>query len=90
LPSTGKIKAFKLTKLAGAYWRGDSNNEMLQRVYGTAFFSKEDLNDYLEKIAEAEKRDHRKIGKLQNLFHTQEEAPGMVFWHENGWTISTS
>jgi threonyl-tRNA synthetase len=87
LPSTGKIKAFKLTKLAGAYWRGDSNNEMLQRVYGTAFFSKEDLNDYLEKIAEAEKRDHRKIGKLQNLFHTQEEAPGMVFWHENGWTL---
>jgi threonyl-tRNA synthetase len=87
LPSTGKIKAFKLTKLAGAYWRGDSNNAMLQRVYGTAFFSKEDLADYLHRIAEAEKRDHRKIGKLQNLFHTQEEAPGMVFWHENGWTL---
>ena len=87
LPSTGKIKAFKLTKLAGAYWRGDSNNEMLQRIYGTAFFSKEDLNNYLDKIAEAEKRDHRKIGKLQDLFHTQEEAPGMVFWHENGWIL---
>lgn len=87
LPSISKIKAFKLTKLAGAYWRGDSNNEMLQRIYGTAFFSKEDLNAYLERIAEAEKRDHRKIGKLQNLFHIQEEAPGMIFWHENGWTL---
>jgi threonyl-tRNA synthetase len=87
VPSTGKLKAFKLTKLAGAYWRGDSNNEMLQRIYGTAFANKEDLNTYLERIAEAEKRDHRKIGKLQNLFHAQEEAPGMVFWHENGWTL---
>ena len=87
LPSTGKIKAFKLTKLAGAYWRGDSNNEMLQRIYGTAFFSKDDLQDYLERIKEAEKRDHRKIGKLQDLFHTQEEAPGMIFWHQNGWTL---
>jgi threonyl-tRNA synthetase len=87
VPSTGKLKAFKLTKLAGAYWRGDSNNEMLQRIYGTAFANKEDLSTYLERIAEAEKRDHRKIGKLQNLFHAQEEAPGMVFWHENGWTL---
>jgi threonyl-tRNA synthetase len=87
VPSTGKLKAFKLTKLAGAYWRGDSNNEMLQRVYGTAFATKEELDDYLHKIAEAEKRDHRKIGKLQDLFHMGEEAPGMVFWHQNGWTL---
>jgi threonyl-tRNA synthetase len=87
VPSTGKLKAFKLTKLAGAYWRGDSNNEMLQRIYGTAFATKEELDDYLHKIAEAEKRDHRKIGKLQDLFHMGEEAPGMVFWHENGWTL---
>jgi threonyl-tRNA synthetase len=87
VPSTGKLKAFKLTKLAGAYWRGDSNNEMLQRVYGTAFATKAELDDYLHKIAEAEKRDHRKIGKLQDLFHMGEEAPGMVFWHENGWTL---
>jgi threonyl-tRNA synthetase len=87
VPSTGKLKAFKLTKLAGAYWRGDSNNEMLQRVYGTAFATKAELDDYLHKIAEAEKRDHRKIGKLQDLFHMGEEAPGMVFWHQNGWTL---
>lgn len=87
VPSTGRLKAFKLTKLAGAYWRGDSNNEMLQRVYGTAWTSKKDLEDYLHRIEEAEKRDHRKIGKQLELFHMQEEAPGMVFWHPKGWTI---
>ncbi|KAA0449352.1 MAG: threonine--tRNA ligase [Candidatus Thioglobus sp.] len=87
LPSTGKIKAFKLMKLAGAYWRGDSNNEMLQRVYGTAWTNKEDLAAHLHRLEEAEKRDHRKIGKTQNLFHMQEEAPGMIFWHEKGWTL---
>jgi threonyl-tRNA synthetase len=74
-------------KLAGAYWRGDSNNEMLQRVYGTAWENKDDLAAHLHRLEEAEKRDHRKIGKLQNLFHTQEEAPGMVFWHPKGWTL---
>jgi threonyl-tRNA synthetase len=87
LPSTGKIKAFKLTKLAGAYWRGDSNNKMLQRIYGTAWPDKKQLKQYLHRIAEAEKRDHRKIGKALGLFHMQEEAPGMVFWHEHGWDI---
>ncbi|MGB0545237.1 MAG: threonine--tRNA ligase [Candidatus Pseudothioglobus sp.] len=87
VPSTSKLKAFKLMKLAGAYWRGDSNNEMLQRVYGTAWENKEDLAAHLHRLEEAEKRDHRKIGKLQNLFHTQEEAPGMVFWHPKGWTL---
>ncbi len=87
VPSTAKLKAFKLMKLAGAYWRGDSNNEMLQRVYGTAWSNKDDLNDYLHRLEEAEKRDHRKIGKTQDLFHMQEEAPGMVFWHEKGWTL---
>ncbi len=87
VPSTAKLKAFKLMKLAGAYWRGDSNNEMLQRVYGTAWASKEDLEAYLHRLEEAEKRDHRKIGKTQDLFHMQEEAPGMVFWHEKGWTL---
>jgi len=87
VPSTAKLKAFKLMKLAGAYWRGDSNNEMLQRVYGTAWASKDDLKDYLYRLEEAEKRDHRKIGKTQDLFHMQEEAPGMVFWHEKGWTL---
>ena len=87
VPSTGKLKAFKLTKLAGAYWRGDSNNKMLQRIYGTAWPDKKQLKSYLHRIAEAEKRDHRKIGKALNLFHTQEEAPGMVFWHEHGWDI---
>ena len=87
VPSTGKLKAFKLMKLAGAYWRGDSNNEMLQRVYGTAWENKEDLAAHLHRLEEAEKRDHRKIGKLQNLFHTQEEAPGMVFWHPKGWAL---
>jgi len=87
VPSTSKLKAFKLMKLAGAYWRGDSNNEMLQRVYGTAWENKKDLEDYLYRLEEAEKRDHRKIGKVQDLFHTQEEAPGMVFWHPKGWTL---
>lgn len=87
VPSTGRIKAFKLMKLAGAYWRGDSNNEMLQRVYGTAWANKKDLKKYLHRLEEAEKRDHRKIGKALNLFHFQEESPGMVFWHNDGWTI---
>ena len=87
VPSTGHIKAFKLMKVAGAYWRGDSNNEMLQRIYGTAWGDKKALKEYLYRLEEAEKRDHRKIGKRLNLFHTQEEAPGMVFWHPDGWTI---
>jgi threonyl-tRNA synthetase len=87
VPSTSKLKAFKLMKLAGAYWRGDSNNEMLQRVYGTAWENKEDLETHLHRLEEAEKRDHRKIGKTQNLFHTQEESPGMIFWHPKGWTL---
>ncbi len=87
VPSTGHIKAFKLTKLAGAYWRGDSNNEMLQRIYGTAWGDKKQLKAYLHRIEEAEKRDHRKIGKQLGLFHFQPEAPGLVFWHPNGWTI---
>ena len=87
VPSTGKLKAFKLTKVAGAYWRGDSNNEMLQRIYGTAWANKKQLKQYLHRIAEAEKRDHRKIAKKLGLFHLQEEAPGMVFWHPDGWTI---
>ena len=87
VPSTSKLKVFKLMKLAGAYWRGDSNNEMLQRVYGTAWENKKDLEDYLYRLEEAEKRDHRKIGKVQDLFHTQEEAPGMIFWHPKGWTL---
>ncbi|HEX7047520.1 MAG TPA: threonine--tRNA ligase [Gammaproteobacteria bacterium] len=88
-PSTGKLKAFRLMKLAGAYWRGDSNNEMLQRIYGTAWAKKDDLKDYLHRLEEAEKRDHRRFGKVLDLFHTQEEAPGMVFWHDNGWIINT-
>ena len=87
VPSTGRLKAFKLTKLAGAYWRGDASNEMLQRIYGTAWANKKQLKQYLTRIEEAEKRDHRKIAKKLDLFHTQEEAPGMVFWHPNGWTI---
>ena len=87
IPSTGKLKAFKLMKVAGAYWRGDSSNEMLQRIYGTAWADKKALEAYLHRLEEAEKRDHRKIGKHLDLFHTQEEAPGMVFWHDNGWTI---
>ncbi|MEW5755907.1 MAG: threonine--tRNA ligase [Pseudomonadota bacterium] len=87
IPSTGKLKAFKLMKVAGAYWRGDSKNEMLQRIYGTAWTNKDDLKAYLHRLEEAEKRDHRKIGKQLGLFHTQEEAPGMVFWHPNGWNM---
>lgn len=87
VPSTSKFKAFKLTSVAGAYWRGDSSNEMLQRIYGTAWGSKKDLNLYLQRLEEAEKRDHRKLGKLLDLFHFQEEAPGMAFWHPKGWKI---
>ncbi|WP_020682326.1 threonine--tRNA ligase [Marinobacterium rhizophilum] len=87
VPSTGHIKAFKLMKVAGAYWRGDSNNEMLQRIYGTAWGDKKDLKEYLHRLEEAEKRDHRKLGKQLNLFHLQEEAPGMVFWHPQGWVL---
>ncbi|MBI5783062.1 MAG: threonine--tRNA ligase, partial [Gammaproteobacteria bacterium] len=87
VPSTGKLKAFKLMKVAGAYWRGDSRNEMLARIYGTAWTSKEALDAYLHQIEEAEKRDHRKIGRSLDLFHMQEEAPGMVFWHERGWRL---
>jgi len=87
VPSTGKLKAFKLMKVAGAYWRGDSKNEMLTRVYGTAWTDKKALKAYLHRLEEAEKRDHRKIGRQLDLFHTQEEAPGMVFWHPNGWTL---
>ncbi|ANQ84244.1 threonine--tRNA ligase [Azoarcus olearius] len=87
VPSTGRLKVFKLTKLAGAYWRGDAKNEMLQRVYGTAWAKKEDLESYLHMLEEAEKRDHRKLGRQLDLFHIQEEAPGMVFWHAKGWTL---
>ncbi|MBU3736358.1 MAG: threonine--tRNA ligase, partial [Methylobacterium sp.] len=87
VPSTGKLKVFKLMKLAGAYWRGDSNNEMLQRIYGTAWAKKEDLDAYLHMLEEADKRDHRKLGKQLDFFHMQDEAPGMVFWHPKGWTI---
>ena len=86
-PSTGRIKHFKLMKVAGAYWRGDSKNEMLQRIYGTAWSSKQDLDQHLYQLEEAQKRDHRKLGKALNLFHLQEEAQGMVFWHERGWNI---
>ena len=83
LASSSKIgKAFKLTKVSGAYWRGDSNNEMLQRIYGTCWSSKKDLDDYLHRLEEAEKRDHRKLGKEMDLFHFREESPGSVFWHE--------
>lgn len=85
--STGLLGVFKLMKVSGAYWRGDSNNEMLQRIYGTAWADKKELQAYLTRLAEAEKRDHRKIGKAQNLFHMQEEAPGMIFWHPDGWSI---
>lgn len=87
VPNTSKLKVFKLMKLAGAYWRGDSKNEMLQRIYGTAWTTKEDLQSYLHRLEEAEKRDHRKIAKALTLFHMQEEAPGMVFWHHDGWLI---
>jgi len=87
VPSTGKLKVFKLLKVAGAYWRGDSKNEMLQRIYGTAWSRKEDQEAYLHRIEEAEKRDHRRLGRSLGLFHTQDEAPGMVFWHPKGWVI---
>ncbi|MBP6057878.1 MAG: threonine--tRNA ligase [Nitrosomonas sp.] len=87
VPTTSKIKVFKLMKVAGAYWRGDSNNEMLQRIYGTAWINKDDQKDYLHRLEEAEKRDHRKLGKQLNLFHMQDEAPGMVFWHPKGWML---
>jgi len=87
VPSTGKLKVFKLMKVAGAYWRGDSKNEMLQRIYGTAWAKKEDLDAYLVRIEEAEKRDHRRLGRQLDLFHLQDEAPGMVFWHPKGWTV---
>jgi len=87
VPSTGKLKAFRLTKLAGAYWRGDSRNEMLQRIYGTAWPDKKQLEAYLHRLEEAEKRDHRRIGKELDFFHLQEEAPGAVFWHPKGWTV---
>ncbi|HEY5102130.1 MAG TPA: threonine--tRNA ligase, partial [Steroidobacteraceae bacterium] len=87
VPSTGKLKAFKLTKIAGAYWRGDSRNPMLQRIYGTAWADKKQLDEYLHRLEEAEKRDHRRIGRELDLFHLQEEAPGAVFWHPKGWLI---
>ena len=87
VPSTGKLKVFKLMKLAGAYWRGDSKNEMLQRVYGTAWAKKEEQDAYLHMLEEAEKRDHRKLGRLLDLFHFQDEAPGLIFWHPKGWTV---
>jgi threonyl-tRNA synthetase len=87
VPSTGRLQAFKLTKVAGAYWRGDPNNEALQRVYGTAWADKKQLKEYLHRLAEAEKRDHRRLGRHLDLFHFQEEAPGMVFWHDKGWRV---
>ena len=89
VPNTSHLGQFKLTKLAGAYWRGDSDNEMLQRIYGTAWPSKKELNTYLHNLEEAEKRDHRRIARQLDLFHFQEEAPGMVFWHDHGWIIYT-
>ncbi len=89
VPDTGRLGEFKLTKLAGAYWRGNSDNEMLQRIYGTAWANKKDLKAYLHRLEEAEKRDHRRLGKQLDLFHFQEEAPGMVFWHDKGWRIYT-
>jgi len=87
VPSTGKLKHFKLMKVAGAYWRGDSKNEMLQRIYGTAWTSKEDLQNYLTQLEEAEKREHRKLGRELDLFHIDEHAPGLVFWHPKGWSV---
>ena len=87
VPSTGRLKVFKLMKLAGAYWRGDAKNEMLQRIYGTAWADKQSLADYVYRLEEAEKRDHRKLGKTLNLFHFQDIAPGMIFWHPQGWTV---
>ena len=91
MTSTGKVgKGFKLLKIAGAYWRGDSNNPMLQRIYGTAWASEEDLEAYLHQLEEAEKRDHRRLGREMDLFHFQEEAPGAVFWHPKGWALFTA
>src|SRR6187399_2346147 len=90
VPSTGRLKSFKLMKVAGAYWRGDSRNEMLQRIYGTAWLNDKDLAAYLHRLEEAEKRDHRKIGRELDLFHFQEEAPGAVFWHPKGWSLFQS
>ena len=90
LPSLKFIGEFKLLNLAGAYWKGNSKNEMLTRIYGTAWRTKKELSDHLSQIEEAEKRDHRKLAKEMNLFHFQDEAPGMVFWHQNGWSIYTS
>src|SRR3546814_15120197 len=88
LPSTAKLgKAFKLTKLSGAYWRGDANNPQLQRIYGTAWADEKQLKSYLQMLEEAEKRDHRRIGREMELFHQQEEAAGLVFWHPKGWTL---
>src|SRR5690606_39796016 len=87
VPSTGKLRAFKLMKIAGAYWRGDSRNEMLQRIYGTAWQDEKSLKAYLTRLEEAEKRDHRKLGRELELFHFQEEAPGAVFWRPKGWTV---
>lgn len=87
VPNTGRLRVFKLTKVSGAYWKGDSRNEMLQRIYGTAWADKKSLADYLQRLEEAEKRDHRKLAKKMDLFHQQEEAPGMIFWHSNGWII---
>ncbi len=87
LPNLSFIGAFKLTKVSGAYWKGDSNNKMLTRIYGTAWNTEKELNKHLHELEEAEKRDHRKIGKEMDLFHFQDEAPGMVFWHSDRWTI---
>src|SRR5205823_6499215 len=87
VPSTGKLRVFKLMRVAGAYWRGDSKNEMLQRIYGTAWARKEDQDAYLKMLEEAEKRDHRRLGTQLDLFHQQEEAPGLVFWHPKGWVL---
>jgi hypothetical protein len=87
VPSTGKLKFFKLMKVAGAYWRGDHRNEMLQRVYGTAWATKEELQQYLTMLEEAEKRDHRKLGRELDLFHIDDHAPGVVFWHPKGWAV---
>src|SRR5438445_3673254 len=87
VPSTGKVKVFKLMRVAGAYWRGDSKNEMLQRIYGTAWSKKEDQDAYLKMLEEAEKRDHRTLGTQLDLFHMQQEAPGLVFWHPKGWSL---
>lgn len=87
VPSTGRLKVHKLMKLAGAYWRGDSKNEMLQRIYGTAWAKKDDMAAYLHMLEEAEKRDHRRLGKELDLFHFQEEAPGLIFWHARGWAL---